>query len=297
MSVSSPYLALLNPQAGSAGHADALQAWVEARGHELVETRSAEESHDLARAAAARGQVVLAAGGDGTIHAVVNGLLAAGAERPRLGVIPLGTGNDLARSLGLPEDPAAALDVIDAGHIQPIDAFRATLAGRVRYGANVASLGLGGQLARSVTSESKQRWGPLAYVLSGVNEAAHAEFFPLGLVLDGRALEERALGVLVANGRYAAGGFDVAPQAKIDDGLLEVIVVKPEGFVDRAWVAALLVAGDYTHSDSVLALRARRIEISPPPGLSLNLDGETEGEGNCLIEILPAALGVFVPSS
>lgn len=289
------HLVLFNANAGTADQGETLRAWAALRAHELIETESAAQSRDLARGAARAGRTVIAAGGDGTIHSVVNGLLSAEAERPpTLGIFPLGTGNDLARSLGLPAEPEAVLKLFDQGYAHPLDAFRATLGERIRYGANVASLGLGGQLAQAVTSELKQRWGPLAYVLTGVSEAAGAEAFPLRLKVDGRELEEQALGVLVANGRYAAGGFQVAPHAKIDDGLLEVIVVKPEGFVDRAVVAALLIAGDYTSSDSVLSLRARRVEITPPPGLSFNLDGECEGGGACLIEVLPGALRVLV---
>lgn len=293
------HLILLNPHAGTSGQAEPIRDWARDRGHELVETESAEDAHQRAAAAATAERTVLVAGGDGSVHGVVNGLLGSGASAPRFGVLPLGTGNDLVRSLGLPEDIEDILVAYDAQRYHPLDAFQITLGESSHFGINVASIGLGGRLAEAVTSEKKERWGPLAYVLEGFTQATEAEAFPLTLEVDGRRLDESALGLLVANGRYAAGGFDVAPQARVDDGLLDVVVVKPEGFVDRALVATKLLAGDYTDSDSVLCLRCRQVEITPPPGMKFNVDGEPGAGGPgaggvCRIEVRPAALRVLV---
>lgn len=289
------HLILLNPHAGSSGQAELVRDWASQRDHQLIETESAEDARERAVAAAQAGRTVLAAGGDGTVHAAVNALLSSGATTPSFGVLPLGTGNDLVRSLGLPEDLEDVLVAYDAQRYHPLDAFEIFLGESSRFGINVASIGLGGRLAEAVTSEKKERWGPLAYVLEGFAQATEAQAFPLALKVDGRTLDESALGLLVANGRYAAGGLDVAPQARVDDGLLDIVVVKPDGLVDRALVATKLLAGDYTDSDSVRCLRCRQVEITPPEGLSFNVDGEPSGGGVCRIEVRPAALRVLVP--
>ena len=289
------HLILLNPHAGTSGQAELIRDWARDRGHELIETESAEEAHQRAAGAALAGRTLLVAGGDGSVHAAVNGLLSSGASAPHFGVLPLGTGNDLVRSIGLPEDIEDVLVAYDARRFHPLDAFEIFLDESSRFGINVASIGLGGRLAEAVTTELKDRWGPLAYVLEGFTQATEAEAFPLTLKVDGRVLDESALGILVANGRYAAGGFDVAPQARVDDGLLDIVVVQPKGLVDRAVVAARLLAGDYTNSDSVLCMTCREVEITPPPGLSFNVDGERGGGGVCRIEVRPAALRVLVP--
>lgn len=290
------YLILLNPHAGTADQAEPIRAWAKSGSHELIETEDAEEARERSAAAALAERTVLVAGGDGSVHAVVNGLLSAKASSPpRFGVLPLGTGNDLVRSLGLPEDLEDVLLAYEGESYHPLDAFEIFLGGGSSFGINVASIGIGGRLAQAVTSESKARWGPLAYVLEGLTQATEAELFSMSLKVDGCLLDEPALGILVANGRYAAGGFDVAPQARVDDGVLDVVVVQPEGLVDRALVASQLVTGDYTDSDSVLSFRCRVVEITTPEGLTLNVDGEAQGGGVCRIEVRPAALRVLVP--
>lgn len=156
---------VFNRKAGSAGTADALHQQLTARGDVTVyEPDSPEETQrQTARAKEEGFDLIVAAGGDGTVHAVVNGL-APDFGGARLAVLPLGTGNDLRRSLAIPDDPLAALDLLDSGRERLIDVIRVETPSCWLYAVNTASGGFSGQLQEALTEEMKAAWGPLAYL-------------------------------------------------------------------------------------------------------------------------------------
>lgn len=290
-------LVLLNPHAGTADRAEAAELWAAERGHELIRTEGPDDARRRARDAAAAGRSIVSAGGDGTFHVIADGALSADGPPPRLGLIPLGTGNDLARSLGLPDALEDALEVIDADHALAQDVLIVEHEGRRHSCVNVASAGFSGQLAAEMTPELKSYLGPLAYLWGGLSLGGELRPFTIDIELDEqRFRQENILNVVIANGRYAAGGFDLAPEALLDDGLFELVIVPfSEEWAARAELGVRLLASDYTQSPGVQTFRGRRLRLGSEPAMALNLDGEPIGEGPMQVTVAPGAIEVLQP--
>lgn len=270
-----------NPSAGSGEQIRLLHELVAARDDlELVTTEHCGHATALAAEALDDGlECVVAAGGDGTINEVVQAF-AGRWDAAQLLVLPMGTGNDLARSLGLPEDPAAGLALLDEGQEHRIDLMRLEVQGRrPRYAINVSAGGLSDVVDSELDRNPyKETWGALAYLraAASVGLSGPLPVFEVDLEWDDGSIDHlSALSVVVANGRTAAGGIHVAPHALLDDGLLDVVVVLAgTGLIDLAAVAAALAAGDYTLSSRVLHRCARSVHISARPAMTFNVDGE-----------------------
>ncbi len=289
---------IVNPDAGSA---DQVAALLEAVAGEpeisYRESTSPEEGEAALRAALAEGcACVAAAGGDGTVHAVVNGLMEAeDAEDVILGVVPLGTGNDLARTLDLPEDPRDAVALLLAGRTAALDLMEVRTEARTRFGINAAAGGFSGQVDEQVTTDLKKALGPLAYLLGAARVLPDLHNYETTVTCDDEP-EERfhALNIIVANGRTAAGGNRVAPTANPCDGLLDVVIVKWGSPAELAGVGTRLVAGNYLDSPHVVHRRARRVRVDSTPGMLFNVDGEVFTREPVVFTARPGALRVVV---
>jgi diacylglycerol kinase (ATP) len=288
---------LFNPKAGSAALIDALrEKFADRADVRLVETAGGD---DLGRAAGAavRGgcELLAVAGGDGTVHAVVNAL---GPDFPPtpLAVLPLGTGNDLCRTLAVPLDPLDAADLIPASERRAIDVIRVEGAAS-QFAVNAVTGGFSGRVAKDVTSELKETWGPLAYLRGAVGTVADPPDYRLTVRFDdGQPETFEALNVVVANGRTAAGGVVIAPQANPEDGFLDVVIVRSADTIDLSIVTARLLEGDYVEDENVLLRRARRVEIESDPPLPVSIDGELSEGTRFTFEVVPRALRVVVGS-
>lgn len=293
------HLILANPQSGSAqGSRDALESWAEERGHTLVWTASLEQATTMARAAAATGQGVVAAGGDGSFQAVAQAALRSTDAPPLVGLIPLGTGNDLARSLGFTLELEHSLGAIDAGHELAMDVLEVLEPkGASPWCFNLASGGLSGQLAEALDPETKGRLGPLAYLWGGLLQRDSISPFAVELEVDGeRWREERLLNVMVANGKFAAGGRRLAPPAELDDGLADVVLIPfEEQILDNLELGTAWLFGETTEARGVVHLQGKSISVRPDPPFAISLDGEAAGEGVLKLEVRPAALRVLAP--
>ncbi|MFO0689322.1 MAG: diacylglycerol kinase family protein [Myxococcota bacterium] len=322
--MASQTLLIVNPASGGglAGRlADGLVARAEAICGPLsvATTRAPGDAAAIAREAAARGIArVLVAGGDGTTGEVVTGLIEGartGSSRPALGILPVGSGCDLARTLGLPRRIEAALEIVASGNTRSLDVGRVELrdaAGGpcVRHFANEVSAGLSGDTLRHVGPLSARvgpRLGFFAGALAAV--ASHAPFEAVVRV-DGERVHEGAVSlVAVANGCYFGAGMRVAPEARVDDGLLEVVLAR--GLSRRELVTHLpaFYLGRHGRHPRVSFHAAHRVEVlaaAAPPGAPAapvaGLAGaavEIDGEGGFGLplraECLPGALRVFAP--
>jgi diacylglycerol kinase (ATP) len=289
-------LVVFNSKAGSARSAEALRKRLTERGNvTLVEPESPEETRLAAARAREEGyDLIVAAGGDGTVHAVVNGL-APDFGGARLAVLPLGTGNDLRRTLAIPEDPLEALSLLDGGAERLIDVFRVDTPTQSSFGVNTASGGFSGQMQEALTKEMKAAWGPLAYLRGAVAVLPDLTDYHTIIQLDeGPAERIAAINVIVANGRYAAHGWNVASRANPEDGLLDVVVVHSGPFFDLTAVAAQLVGGDYLDSDHVSLRRARRVRLRSRPEMWFSIDGEPISGEPITYTAMPRALRVVV---
>jgi len=284
-----------NCRAGSSATAD--EFFEAAACHPDVVLKYTEGEDDAKRFAAEAVRegfdVVAAAGGDGTIHTVVNGL-EKDFGRVCLGVIPLGTGNDFPRTLAIPEDPCQALALLGSGIERPIDLMRVEAGGHVVYGVNMAAGGFAGQMQEALP-DLKRQFGPLAYLLGAVTTLPEMTEYATRIRFDDAPPEEiTAVNIVVANGRTAGGGHVLAPQANPEDGLLDVVIVRAGPLLDLASLSVQYLAGNYLDHEQVLFRRARRIEIQSEPPMQFEVDGELLPEGAITFQVVPRALRAIV---
>jgi YegS/Rv2252/BmrU family lipid kinase len=253
----------------------------------------------LAREAAEQGATrLVVAGGDGTVSEALSGLRQSerGAE-VELVLLPLGTGRDFARSLGLGTDLGAAVARLDTGWKRKIDAGRVrcrTASGgeRLRSFMNVASIGLSASAARWLEEwGQKHRRGPLSYVLSGVKALARYPMPPVRIKVDGVVVHSGRLGLAaVCNGQYFAGGMHVAPEAIIDDGLFDVVIVRGMSMIAALGHLPKLMAGRHIGDPRVSLHRGVSVEAESDEEVWLEADGEPVGTLPARIELLPGAV-------
>jgi len=266
------------------------------QGHRL-DVRVTWEGGDAARYAgeAVKDQVdvVIAAGGDGTINEVVNGVLQADdAPKIAVGIVPYGTANDFATGCGIPKgDPMAALTLVAEHKPVPIDI------GKVndRYFVNVASGGFGAEVTTATPPELKKAIGGAAYALTGIVAAAKMSPYRGKLVTpDGEEEGEMIVGA-VGNGRLAGGGFQVCPKALLDDGLLDVMAVDDLDILDLGQLVTELMNVDAKDNRFVSYRQLPAFEIHTERPLQLNLDGEPIQGTSFRFETLPKKLAFVLP--
>jgi diacylglycerol kinase (ATP) len=282
-----------NDNAGSASAGDALRSACSAHFDALHTT--AHEAEQFLRGSGREAALVVAAGGDGTINTVINAL-AKTSSTVTLGVLPLGTGNDFCRSLGIPLDPYEALRLLVDGPSRAMDLGVIDYGHGERLFVNVAAGGNADQMKQQVTSELKQKWGALCYVRGAVAALSNLQGYETTLILDGgEAIVLPLWNVVVANGEFSGGGMPVAPGAIVDDGWFDVVAVLDGTPIDVATLAANFVFGNLLEHESVRHWRARRVTITSQPPMKFSLDGETIESQHYDFHLLPRALTVIAP--
>lgn len=287
---------ILNPAAGSVNDVDTLVARIQRiPDAQVCITANAGEAIHAAKKALHHGcDMIVAAGGDGTLNEVVNALQES-ARRIPLGLIPLGTGNDFARTFAIPTDIDEAIAVIAAHHIRPIDLVRFK-SDEVRYFANVSAGGFSGLVDEKLTPEMKKTWGPLAYLRGAAAALPDLRAYRTTVSLDNKeSLTLNLYDVVIANGRYVGGGTNIAPEASVDDGMLDVILIREQSPAELAVLAARLALGSHLSTEGVVFRRAKRITVSSQPRMRFNVDGELVGNEPAEFEVLPLALQFVVP--
>lgn len=282
---------ICNPGAGSVDNRETIA--VKLRNFPSSSVHFTEEKGDaarLAQEAIAKGcELVIAAGGDGTLNEVINGV-APHAGQIQLGLVPLGTGNDFARMLDLPDSIEDCIEVLRAGHPRPTDLVRVT-SDEVRYFVNVSAGGFSGMMNEKLTPEIKQTWGPLAYLRCAAEALPELRAYRTELLLDDSIpLELDLYNVVIANGRYVAGGTLIAPEAAIDDGLLDIVLIPQNSAGDIALVIAQIMVGKHLTSEGVVFRRAAKVAVKSDPGMWFNVDGELVGNEPAVFEVMPRAL-------
>lgn len=266
---------------------------------DLQETRAKGEAQRLAAAAVQSGfDTLVAAGGDGTVHEVLNGMAEApdGLTRTRLGVLPLGTVNVWARERQLPVASEAAWSVILQNHEIRQDLPWVewdTTAGRVRrYFVQLAGTGLDARAINLVSWRLKQRIGSLAYIVAGLKALTHPA--PLITVSGGPAPVEGRL-VLLGNGRFYGGGFTIFPEANPHDGLLNARVFPRTDWVTLVRSGPTLLARKRLPAGVGRSEVAASFTLTAKGQVPFELDGETAGELPATFGLIPSALRVLAP--
>lgn len=245
---------------------------------------------DLIRRRAQQFDLVVLGGGDGTLNTAASGLLDTGLP---LGVLPLGTANDFARTVGIPADPVKAAEVIVTGSPSPIDLGEVN--GHLFF--NVASIGFSAELAADLTEHAKKRWGKLGYAIVAARLLARSQLFSAHLDHDGTSEKIRTMQVSVGNGRHYGGGMTVEESATADDGLLDFYSLE----VDHWWrLLALLPSlrkGTHGRWNDVRAFRTTEVTIRTGKPRPVNTDGELMTTTPARFRIRPKALRVFTPKT
>lgn len=273
---------------------------------EVEHTRGPRDAERIAREAARSGfERLVVVGGDGTANEVATGLLSEGLEkRVQLGVLPVGTGGDLARELHVPRDMMAAVAALGSGGTRRLDAGRIeyrTPAGgtHTSYFVNVASFGLSGRVDMYVRRVPRRFGGTVAYLLGSLMGLANWRSQDVRITLDGREIHAGPIVLAAAaNGGYFGGGMHIAPLAEYDDGLLDLVVVR--GMPTRRVVANMpsIYRGTHVKLPEVSMYRGRVIAAEPlghdvGDGVWLDVDGDPLGSLPARIEVLPDALTLF----
>lgn len=266
---------------------------------ELRVAESAEQAGVWAREARRSGcRRLILGGGDGTIHHVVNAL-GPNWESLELAVLPLGTGNDLARSLGIPlDDLTQAVELALQGPATPIDLIR-MVAPTTTYLVNAASGGFGGNVAAGVAALDKSRWGPFAYWLTAVGELVGMRPFEVQLEVDSYRETTSVYALFVTNGRFVGGGFPIAPSAQLDDGWIDVTLVPvlPPLQMLAAGLNFMLWQPWSDSSSGLVCHRGRHVRVITQPEMQFSRDGEPTCHVDATFEVVPQALRcVFGPS-
>ncbi|RJR45401.1 MAG: lipid kinase [Desulfobacteraceae bacterium] len=253
----------------------------------MIRTSDPHEVAKIVRECADSIDRIILGGGDGTMNHAAGPILKSGLS---LGIIPLGTANDLARTLGIPLSIEGACEVIADGRIRKIDLGRVN--GRLFF--NVAHIGLGAEVTHRIRREDKRRWGALAYV--GVLFAILREnrSFRARIELDGKMKDFRVIEIAIGNGRHYAGGLTVSEEAEIEDGELHLYLVKPRSLWRMALALPSFRKGK-AEREWIRYLNGRRILVRTNRSLPVSVDGELVTRTPALFEVLAGALPVFVP--
>ena len=254
---------------------------------DIRESQSALHLTELARAALPeKPDLIVSAGGDGTHHYVINGLYRS--EIP-LGLLPLGTGNDFVKGVGLPMDAQAAAAALLDGQVWEIDLAQV---GEAVY-ACIAGVGFDSTVTRYANEHARWLSGPLAYTWSLLRCWPAYRPQPLEIVADGTLISAKVWFAVVGNNSSYGGGIHLAPRARLDDGLLDICVVPDLSHFELLRWVPRAYRGEHLHHPRIQYLQARQVSLSSTSRMELFGDGEFLQELPATIEVLPRALRVM----
>jgi lipid kinase YegS len=285
---------------GEHAHSDALREAVNAirASGIVVDVDICREAGDAVRLAAQATEngadAIVCVGGDGTLNEVINGVYAASKSFDcGIGIVPNGTANDFATYQGIPSDnPRAALDIVVAGAARHLDV------GRVNgeLFANVASGGFGAEVVGDTPPALKKVVGKLAYVLTGLASAGSLEAREIRVTGEDFEWSGKAFSINVGNSAQAGGGFKVCPRAKMDDGLLDLLIVPDMPLRNAVQLYDSMRNGGLDSSDLVMYHQSPWFLVESPDGMYVNLDGESRFGNSFQFDLLPRAMPLYLPA-
>lgn len=253
------------------------------------------------QAVLAGSDLIVAVGGDGTIQEVANGMLSVPAMNLlscELGILNCGTGHGFAQSLRLPRSLEGQLDFLSNGSGRPMDVCKISYADDAdrrigRYYVNECQVGIGSEVVRNVHQDSKRLGGRLAFGAKAVSMLFRHRSQPIRVAVDGAPeTSHHLIGAMVTNGDYAAGGMNLAPKARLDDGRLDLILIHEQPLPRRLWNFSRIYAGKHVGSSQIDYCQAERVTMSSGEVVSVEADGEFLGWLPCSIEVVSSALRV-----
>ncbi|MGJ0485500.1 MAG: lipid kinase [Methylomicrobium sp.] len=260
-------------------------------GVNLIEEESEDSFHinELIRQHRDKIDTVILAGGDGTMSSAAGSLSECGLA---LGILPMGTANDLARTLKIPESVEAAAAIIANGRLHAIDL------GKVNnhYFVNAAHIGLGVKVNLNLTSELKSRWGRFSYARSLIEAFSSMRPFRADIVCDGVGFSVRSIHITVANGRFYGGGMTLTKEASVDDHKLRVFSLEPQSFWKLLSHSVVILGGRLKGREGVWLRSGATLRISTSRPLDIYADGECISRTPASFELQPNSLQVYVPA-
>jgi len=303
-------LFIVNPTSGggkSGREWAAITGWLPSTGLKydaVLTTRPLEATAIAERAVRESRPVIVAVGGDGTLNEVVNGFFHNGAPLPttsRLAMLPLGTGGDFRRTLKIPLDPRAALQVLQTGIPRRLDAgcvsYQAPDGSTgVRHFINIADAGLGGEVVYRVNN-SKKRLGSVTFMAASFMALMSWKNKPMNVVVDGVTHDLRAMQVVIANCQYYGGGMRMAPTASPTDGVFDVVLIGDAGKIETIRGMGTIRSGAHLdeHNPKMHLMYGKRIAVSSTEKVRIDVDGEDPGFLPAFFEIQPGAIEFITP--
>jgi diacylglycerol kinase (ATP) len=276
---------------GSKSLAEAI-GYLEKLGFELIE-ESCEQPHHMAEVIHQyknKVDLVIVGGGDGTLNAAVDALVE---TQSRLGILPLGTANDLARTLGIPNSLSEACKIIAAGNTRRIDLGWVN----EKHFFNVASLGLSVKITQNLTTQAKRRWGVFAYAVAALKVILKSRPFSASIRINDKSYSGKTVQIAVGNGRYYGGGMAVAYNATIDDQRLDLYSLEIKHWWEIIFILPTMRNGRHVNLPQVRAISGQEIEVITRKPRPINTDGEITTYTPAVFKVIPKALEVFVPKN
>ncbi|MER2227575.1 MAG: diacylglycerol kinase family protein [Carnobacterium sp.] len=260
----------------------------------LKETEKGGDAEVFAKSAAKeRVEAIFVMGGDGTVNESISGL-AEEEYRPKLGIIPLGTVNDLGRALGIPLDPASAIRMLADAITKELDV------GKVNdtYFIDVIAIGKIPEAVKNVGADQKTRLGSLAYFIEGAKALSDGQSYTFKLELDDEVFEQESSLVLIALTNSVGGFKKMLPHAKIDDGYLHLIVLKGKTLMDKLKLVPKIVSGNATDANETFykKFKSGKLSVSEEDNQVIsNIDGDEGDKLPLNVQVLPSHITIFVP--
>jgi len=255
---------------------------------------------ELARAAASDGyRYLVAVGGDGTVNEVANGILhSADAGSVSLGIISTGTGSDFVRSAGIPRNYVSACSCLTSPQRRLIDIgiveYRKNGQSSKRFFVNVAGIGFDAAAVEATEQLPKYFGGTIPYLAGLLRTLVGYRNKSVELGIGDRAEKARVLSVVVSNGNYFGGGMRIAPEASLDDSLLDVCVIGDVGKFDLLKSLPMVYKGTHGDHPKVRMEKAGKVTVESAEKVLVHADGEVLGEGPASFSLIPAALNIVV---
>ncbi|MBV6493646.1 MAG: Diacylglycerol kinase [Turneriella sp.] len=305
---------IVNPQAGGGKSERDLKHLLEEiatiyGNAKIVFTEKKLHATDIARQAVKDGvNLIVAVGGDGTISEVAAGFFdAAGKplkplkDAPALGILPAGSGSDYARSIGIPRSSAIALQILQTAQTRTVDAGLVEFSDfdgkkRKRVFINIADIGIGGEVIEILERQGKKLGAFLSYQLATLRGLLAYKNKSLAITFDKKEkLEGNYTGVIVALGKYFGSGMKIAPDAIVDDGFFDVVILHEMTRLTMALKMQKVRKGTHIHEADISVHRVKHVAIDTNARALLDCDGELPGQAPAVFSIIPRAIKVVVP--
>jgi len=263
------------------------------------ETTESENATEITRRIIRNGcDIVIAVGGDGTVNQVLNGCFNNGISlNPdiKLGIIGCGTGQGFSQSLGLASDLSSQIRVIKDNRLASIDIGKITLQDNYnpRFFLNEFQLGIGGWLCKTISPRTKKMLGKFAFGFEAVKTLFKYQADEMEIIINDSSITEKIIGIVIANGAYTGGGMRLTPNALLNDGFFDVLVIKDMPVKDRLVSFSKIYSAKHLDLKAFLLFKTRKVEFKYNNGLAVSADGELITDKCVSAEVIPLALKVI----